>query len=102
MPVRQPALLVATVLVVALVAAVWTAATVVTARRGIYDPDSLGYHLPFATLFAQTGFADPTGFRFPTAPIQFFPANDELLSALGLLLTESVAFAVVKLSLIHI
>lgn len=92
----QPALLVATVLVVALVAAVWTAATVVTARRGIYDPDSLAYHLPFATLFAQTGFADPTGFRFPTAPIQFFPANDELLSALGLVLTRSVAFAVVK------
>lgn len=92
----QPALLVATVLLVLLVAAVWTARTVLAVRRGIYDPDSLGYHLPFAATFAQTGYADQTRFIFPGAPIQFFPANDELLAAMSLLLTRSMAFVAIK------
>lgn len=92
----QPALLIATVVLVLFVAAVWTARTVIAVRRGIYDPDSLGYHLPFTAIFAQTGYADPTGFRFPSAPIHFFPANDELLSAIALVLTKSVVYAAIK------
>ncbi len=95
-PQARPALLVATVLVVLGVAAIWVARTVIAVRRGIYDPDSLGYHLPFAATFAQTGHADPTRFGFPTSPVQFFPANDELLAAMALVLTKSVAFAAVK------
>lgn len=92
----QPALLIATVLLVLFVGAVWTARTVITVRRGIYDPDSLGYHLPFSAIFAQTGHASPIGYRYPSAPIQFFPGNDELLSALAQVLTHSFVFAAVK------
>lgn len=95
-PPAQAALLVATVLLVFLVAAVWTARTVIAARRGIADPDSLGYHLPFAATFAQTGFADQNRFVLPSLPIQFYPANDELLAGLALVLTKSMAFAAVK------
>jgi len=93
---KHPALLVTTVVLVLFVAAIWTARTVITVRRGIYDPDSLGYHLPFTTTFAQTGYADQTRFMLPTAPIHFFPANDELLSAIALVLTRSVAFVAIK------
>lgn len=95
-PPQQVALLVATVLLVLLVAAIWTARTVIAVRRGIVDPDSLGYHVPFAATFAQTGFADQNRFVLPLLPIHFYPANDELLSALSLVLTKSMTFAVVK------
>ena len=92
----QDPLLVATVLLVLFVGALWAARTAITVRRGIYDPDSLGYHLPFTTTFAQTGYADPTRFRYPTSPVEFFPANDELLSGIALVLTKSVVFVAVK------
>ncbi len=92
----QPGLLIATVILVLGVGAVWTARTVIAVRQGIYDPDSIGYHLPFAAIFAQTGHADPTRFPYPDSPVQFFPANDELLSAIALVLTRSFAFAAVK------
>ncbi len=92
----QRALFVATVLLVLLLAAVWTTRTVLTVRRGIYDPDSVGYHLPFAATFAQTGHADPTRFPYPASPVQFFPANDELLASITLVLTKSSVFAAVK------
>jgi len=93
---KQSALFVTTVILVLFVAAVWTARTALTVRRGIYDPDSLGYHLPFAATFAQTGHADPTRFPYPDSPVQFFPANDELIVAIALLLTKSFVFAAVK------
>ena len=93
---ESPALLVATLLLVALVAALWTVRTVIAVRRGINDPDSLGYHVPFAATFAQTGFADQHRYVLPGLPVHFYPANDELLSALALVLTKSVVFATVK------
>lgn len=95
-PRAQAALVVATVLLVLLVAALWTARTALAVRGGIGDPDSLGYHLPFAATFAQTGFADQNRFVLPGLPVQFYPGNDELLAAIGLVLTRSLAFAAVK------
>ncbi len=85
-----------TVLLVAFVAAIWTARTVIALHRGINDPDSLGYHLPFMVTFAQSGYADQHRLLIPLVPIQFFPANDELLSAIALAITHTLAFAAAK------
>ncbi|MGH9124289.1 MAG: hypothetical protein ACRDZ8_06120, partial [Acidimicrobiales bacterium] len=90
------ALLGATVLLVGVVAAIWVTRTAITVHRGIDDPDSLGYHLPFATTFVQTGYANQHRYLYPDLPVQFYPANDELLVAMALALTHSVAFAAVK------
>lgn len=92
----EVALLGTTALLVLIVAAVWVARTVITIHRGINDPDSLGYHLAFATTFAQTGYANQHRFVLPYLPVHFYPANDELLVAIALALTHSVAFAAVK------
>lgn len=89
-------LLAATALEVLVVAAIWTMRTVITVRRGLLDPDTLGYHLPFATVFAQTGYADTHRFVFPLFPLHFYPANDELLSGIALVLTRSVVFVAIK------
>jgi hypothetical protein len=93
---HQYALTVGTVVLVALVAAVWTARTVIALRRGINDPDSLGYHVPFIVTFAHSGYADQHRLLLPFLPVQFFPANDELLSAIVVALTHSLAFAALK------
>ena len=85
-----------TTVLVVLVAAIWIARTIIAVHRGINDPDSLSYHIPFAVTFAQTGFANQHLYSFPSQGDQFFPANDELLSAIALVLTRSIVFAVVK------
>lgn len=90
------ALTVGTVLLALLVAAIWIARTVIALHRGMNDPDSLAYHLPFAVTFSQSGYADQHRLLVPLLPVQFFPAHDELLSAIALTLTHSVAFAAVK------
>ncbi len=92
----QALLVVATVVLVLVVAAIWVARTAIAVRGGIGDPDSLGYHLPFAATFAQTGVADQNRFVLPGLPVQFYPANDELLVAMALVLTKSVVFGAVK------
>ena len=85
-----------TAVLVLLVAAIWVARTVIVVHRGINDPDSLGYHLPFAATFAQTGYANQHLYVLPTFPVHFYPANDELLQAIALALTHSFVFATVK------
>jgi hypothetical protein len=85
-----------TALLVLAVAALWVARTVIAVHRGINDPDSLGYHLAFATTFAQTGYADQHRYVLPFLPVHFYPANDELLQAMALAVTHSVAFSAVK------
>lgn len=93
---QDQALTVATVVLVAVVAALWLARTVIALHGGIDDPDSLGYHLPLMATFAHTGYADQHRLLIPLYPVQFYPANDELLSAIALLLTRSFAFAALK------
>jgi len=92
----QTVLMATTTVLVFLVAAIWIARTIIAVHRGINDPDSLSYHIPFAVTFAQTGFANQHLYSFPAQGDQFFPANDELLSAIALVLTRSIAFAAVK------
>ncbi|MGH9123417.1 MAG: hypothetical protein ACRDZ8_01665 [Acidimicrobiales bacterium] len=89
-------LTIATVAVVLTVAAVWVARTVIALHSGINDPDSLGYHLPFIATFAHSGSANQHQLLIPLYPVQLYPANDELLSAIALLFTRSMVFAVGK------
>ncbi|MDQ1412882.1 MAG: hypothetical protein QOE07_1470 [Acidimicrobiaceae bacterium] len=93
---QQQAMTTATALLVFVVGAIWTARTAIAMHRGIKDPDSLGYHLPFIVTFAQSGYADQHRLLIPLLPVQFFPGNDELLSAMALALTHSLAFAAAK------
>ncbi|HEX3426128.1 MAG TPA: hypothetical protein VHT30_08345 [Acidimicrobiales bacterium] len=90
------ALIAATALLVGVVAAIWVARTAIAVHRGINDPDSLGYHLPFAVTFAQSGYADQHRYVLPYLPVHFYPANDELLVGMAVALSHSVAFAAVK------
>lgn len=90
------AITVATVMLVLLVAAIWIARTAIAVHRGINDVDSLGYHLPFIVTFAHSGYADQHRILIPLLPVQFFPGNDELLAAMALAITQSLAFAAIK------
>ncbi len=93
---EQQALTLGTVLLVLFVAAIWVDRTVIALHRGLNDPDSVGYHVPFIVTFAHSGYADQHRLLLPLLPVQFFPANDELLSALVVALTHSLAFAAGK------
>src|SRR5947207_11583724 len=57
-------------------------------HAGILSYDSLWYHLPFAARFAQTG--PLTGLYYVgNGPTTFYPANGELVHAVGMLLFHS-------------
>ena len=69
----------------AIVAAAWLRRTLVALDLGVGGVDSLWYHLPFATRFAQDGSITGVPYvdlEFLTA---FYPANVELLHAGGML-----------------
>jgi hypothetical protein len=74
--------------VVALVVAHWAITTKHALDRGIFNFDSLWYHMPLATDIAQshsvTG-VHQTGTVFTT---WFYPQNSELLHAVGILITH--------------
>ncbi|MEY2588859.1 MAG: hypothetical protein QOJ67_843, partial [Acidimicrobiaceae bacterium] len=55
------------------------------ARRGILEPDSVIYHLPFAGSFVQTGSLTAFHFVYPEFPWHLNPSTGELFHAFGLL-----------------
>jgi hypothetical protein len=55
------------------------------ARRGILEPDSVIYHLPFAASFVQTGSLTRFHYVYPEFPWHLNPSTGELLHAIGLL-----------------
>jgi len=70
----------------ALLAGEWTPRVVEAFRSGMYDPDSLTYHLPFAARFAQIGWVTRLHFIAPDGPTTFQVGNSELVHGLGILL----------------
>ncbi len=74
--------------VIALVVAHWGIWTDSALNRGIFNFDSLWYHLPFATEIAQSH--STTGFHHPETVFAnwFYPQNSELLHAVGILFAE--------------
>lgn len=91
-----PAMIAGVTFAVLVVGAVWVARTVIVLREGIVDPDSLGYHLPLTQDFARDGHADSTLVPNPDVPVYTYPANDELVSSIALLLSHSVVFTALK------
>jgi hypothetical protein len=77
----------------AVVFAAWTRRTLVSLDLGVGGVDSLWYHLPFATKFAQGGSVAAVPYvdlEFLTA---FYPANVELLHAVGMVLFGTAALS---------
>ena len=64
----------------------WLGPTLTSFHRGIFNQDSLWYHLPHAASYAQTGSI--TGVRFTDVDYLtgFYPATAELVHALGIVL----------------
>ncbi len=63
----------------------WIGHVVRSYRVGIYDGDSIWYHLPFAARFVQDGWITRLHYTNPDPLVSFFPANTELLHAIGML-----------------
>lgn len=60
------------------------AASYASSSAGIWDGDSLWYHLPFATSYVQTGWTTRPLFTNSDTLVTYFPANSEVV--LGMLL----------------
>jgi hypothetical protein len=66
----------------------WLPATARMLDEGIWGFDSMWYHLPEAARFAQTGSLTSLHHYGPVETHWFFPANSELLHAIGISLVD--------------
>ncbi len=78
---------------VALVVAQWLIAAQTALNAGMYNIDTLWYHMPFAAGFAQTGSILHLHYTQADPLIAFYPANSELLHAIGILAFKSDALS---------
>ncbi len=74
--------------VVALVFAHWGLTTADALNRGIFNFDSLWYHMPFAVEMAQGHSVTGLHYTETVFTNWFYPQNSELLHSVGILLTE--------------
>ena len=74
--------------VVAVVFAHWGLTTADALNRGIFNFDSLWYHMPFAVEIAQSHSVTGLHYTETVFTNWFYPQNSELLHAVGILLTE--------------
>ena len=86
-PREDPWLLAAMTVVVAVVVFAWAVTTKHALDRGIFNFDSLWYHMPFSADIAQSH--STTGMHHVETVFTnwFYPQNSELLHAVGILLT---------------
>ncbi|HEX8743147.1 MAG TPA: hypothetical protein VF712_08425 [Thermoleophilaceae bacterium] len=73
---------------VALVAFEWGSRSVEVLGRGMADPDTLWYHMPFSARFAQTGETTPLQYTQAEPITTFHPAGSELVHAIGIALFD--------------
>lgn len=66
------------------VAGAWLAQAGGALRNGVVDFDSLDYHLPLALAWYQSGRIGPLHLSTPESPVATYPANAELLHAIGM------------------
>ncbi len=74
--------------VVAIVFAHWGLTTADALSRGIFNFDSLWYHMPFAVEMAQSHSVTGLHYTETVFTNWFYPQNSELLHSVGILLTE--------------
>lgn len=90
-PVTGPAgraLTAVAIAVVAVVFAHWGLTTADALSRGIFNFDSLWYHMPFAVEMAKSHSVTGIHYTETVFTNWFYPQNSELLHAVGILLTE--------------
>jgi hypothetical protein len=83
-----PLAMLVTVGVIALVFAHWGLTTKDALDRGIFNFDSLWYHMPFAADMAQSHSVTGLHYTETVFTNWFYPQNSELLHATGILLTH--------------
>ena len=74
--------------VVAVVFAHWGLTAADSLNRGIFNFDSLWYHMPFATEMAKSHSVTGLHYTETVFTNWFYPQNSELLHSVGILLTE--------------
>ncbi|HEX8959774.1 MAG TPA: hypothetical protein VF770_08120, partial [Solirubrobacterales bacterium] len=85
---HNPWSLAITVAIVALVFAHWGLTTKHALDRGIFNFDSLWYHMPFAADIAQSHSVTGLHYTETVTTNWFYPQSSELLHAVGILLTQ--------------
>ena len=85
---RRPTTI-AALLAVAVVSAHWLLASANSLGAGMASFDSLWYHMPLAAGFAQTGSVSSLHFTLADAYTAYYPANAELLHAIGIVALHS-------------
>ena len=73
------------IITVAALAAAWAVPTLTSAGGGMIRSDTLWYHMPLATRWAQTSHIGPIFFFDPIYFASFYPANSEIFHGLGVL-----------------
>lgn len=71
--------------VAGVVLAQWSAHVVASFRDGVWDGDSLWYHLPFAARFVQDGSVVQPLFTDQDTVVTYFPANGDVVHGLVML-----------------
>jgi hypothetical protein len=71
--------------VCAAVFAQWSAHVVASYRAGIWDGDSIWYHLTFAAHFVQSGYVTHPIFTNADTLVSYFPANAEIVNGVAVL-----------------
>lgn len=66
----------------------WLLATADALGGGMYNFDTLWYHMPFAAGFAQSGSITAIHFTQADPWVAYYPANSELVHAIGLVLVH--------------
>jgi hypothetical protein len=87
-PAGRALLVVVTVGVIAVVVAHWGLTTKDALDRGIFNFDSLWYHMPFATEIAKSHSVTGLHYTETVFTNWLYPQNSELVHAVGIVLTE--------------
>ncbi len=70
---------------VSILTAEWATRTVDALHHGMTTVDTLWYHMPFAARFVELGSTTSLHYVDTEPVVQFYPANSELLHAVGIL-----------------
>ncbi|HEX4431004.1 MAG TPA: hypothetical protein VHZ96_17175 [Frankiaceae bacterium] len=73
----------------------WAVQTIPAVQQGFFEFDTLDYHLPMALHWVQTGVIGPVHQTVPGLPVGYYPANAEILHALGMVAWHSDVLSLV-------
>jgi hypothetical protein len=80
---------------VVLVGVQWIIQAVPAIQNGMFEVDTLDYHLPVALHWAQTGVIGPVHQTVPGLPVGYYPDNGEIFHAIGMVAWQSDVLSLV-------